>query len=151
MHPNTNAVAGDRNELLLERMPNGELCWLRPDRPLEKPAGLSPLQRFAQRFAAATRRSPRYVLTDEGRRALAMSRLFDEGPTVAEVSGAAKTFSCACSASGDGGRCPYNATSARQLQDHYQDVHYWAVSLCPACAWPQKSPSCARREHWGVS
>lgn len=57
---------------------------------------------------------PRYVLTDQGRRDLAVAQLFDKGPTVAEV------------------------IAARP-------------ALCPACQQSQDTPSCSRREHWGVA
>jgi hypothetical protein len=58
-------------DLVLERMPNGELAWLRPTRP-------NPAERPAAR----------YVLTDYGRRALAMDALF--GP-LANVAGVNRT------------------------------------------------------------
>ena len=48
--------------LLLERLPSGEHEWLRPPDD-----------------------DVRYVLTDKGRRDLAMARLFDPAPSVAEV------------------------------------------------------------------
>ena len=51
-------------DLVLERLPNGELAWLRPERPDD---------------------DPRYVLTDLGRRALAMEHVFGSGPTISEV------------------------------------------------------------------
>jgi len=63
--PCGNAV--DVAALVLEELPNGEPAWLRP---------------------AATRRyvlPSRYVLTDQGRRALAEAALFGPWPTVAEA------------------------------------------------------------------
>lgn len=56
-------VDGDTasGDLVLERLPNGELAWLRP---APQPAD----------------EEPRYVLTDHGRRALAMAALFDPIP-----------------------------------------------------------------------
>ena len=48
-------------DLVLERLPSGELAWLRPE------------------FEC-------YVLTDLGRRVLARDALFGEGPTVARAS-----------------------------------------------------------------
>jgi hypothetical protein len=56
MHSNHTA------DLVLERLPNGEHALLRPE-----PEDV------------------RYVLTDAGRRALAIALLFDRGPKVAEV------------------------------------------------------------------
>ena len=55
-------VAGpaDPAGLTLERLPSGELAWLRPETPC-------------------------YVLTDAGRRALALAWLFGPTPTVAEA------------------------------------------------------------------
>jgi hypothetical protein len=50
------------NALVLEPLPRGEFAWLKPEDD-----------------------EPRYVLTEQGHRALAMARLFDKGPTVAEV------------------------------------------------------------------
>ena len=46
--------------LVLERLPNGELAWLRPE-------------------------TPGYVLSDAGRRALALAWLFGPTPTLAEA------------------------------------------------------------------
>ena len=51
-------------DLVLERLSNGELAWLRPEQPDD---------------------DPRYALTDLGRRALAMEHLFGSWPTVAGV------------------------------------------------------------------
>jgi hypothetical protein len=92
---------------------------------------------------------PRYAPTDLGRRALALEQLLGPWPTVADT--IAARFLCGCSASGDGGRCPFSATSARALQDHYRDIHHWSVALCRACAQPQSTTSCAAREHWGAA
>jgi hypothetical protein len=68
---NASAVAGQPpTDLLLERLPSGELAWLQPEP------------------APAPRRCvipSRYVLTDEARRELAMLALFGPCPTVAEV------------------------------------------------------------------
>lgn len=63
MHSNPNAVETSANDLVLVRLPNGELAWLQPESDAD----------------------PRYVLTDQYRRDLAMGRLFDRGPTVADV------------------------------------------------------------------
>jgi hypothetical protein len=64
-------VAGQpTTNLQLERLPNGELAWLQPDR------------------APATRKyvlPSRYIVTDQARRELAMLALFGPCPTVAEV------------------------------------------------------------------
>lgn len=122
MHSNHTA------DLVLERLPSGEHAYLRPE--LEEDV--------------------RYVLTDKGRRDLAMATLFDQGSTVADVARAAR-FDCKCSASGAGGTCGFKTSDTRQLQDHYRDVHHWTVALCSACGAPQSAPDCARREHWGVS
>ena len=54
--------SNDTAELVFERLPNGEHALLRPE-----PEDV------------------RYVLTDQGRRALAAALLFDRGPKVAEV------------------------------------------------------------------
>ena len=51
-------------DLVLERLPNGELAWLRPEQPAD---------------------DPRYALTDLGRRALAIVQVVRSGPTVSEV------------------------------------------------------------------
>jgi len=112
MHPNPSAVPnnGGDDSLTLECYGAG-YALLRPE------TSLSRLQRFARRFAAATRPTPRYVLTDMGRRELAMARLLEPRPTVAEIAacGAAR-FQGRCSASGAGGACPFSATSARGLR-----------------------------------
>jgi hypothetical protein len=61
-------VAGQPpTDLVLERLPNGELAWLEAIRD--------------DRDDAPTR----YWLTDLGRRALAEERLFGPSPTVAQV------------------------------------------------------------------
>jgi hypothetical protein len=84
MHPKSSAVqsatadrdgferehydcATDGAGLVLEELPNGESAWLRPavDRRYVLPS--------------------RYVLTDQGRRALAMANCFGPWPTVAEA------------------------------------------------------------------
>lgn len=70
MHPKSNAsqIAGQpAMDLVLERLPNGELAWLRssPD--------------------PQTDEEPRYVLTDAGRRALRASDVFGPWPTVAQL------------------------------------------------------------------
>jgi hypothetical protein len=49
-------------ELVLERLPSGECVWLKPED-----------------------NEPRYVLTDQGRRDLAMHALFGPWPSVAEA------------------------------------------------------------------
>jgi hypothetical protein len=69
MHPKSTADthAGQPPlDLVLERLPNGELGWLRP-------AAAEPVD------------EPRYGLTDTGRRALAMDALFGRSPTVAQL------------------------------------------------------------------
>ena len=70
MHSKSTAsqIAGQpSHDLVLERLPSGELAWLRPN-PDDDP-------------------DPRYVVTDAGRRALAMDALFGRPwPTVAEAS-----------------------------------------------------------------
>jgi hypothetical protein len=81
MHPKSSAVQTVRADrdgfehdhytdgagLVLEELPNGEPAWLRPavDRRYVLPS--------------------RYVLTDQGRRALAEDALFGPWPTVAEA------------------------------------------------------------------
>jgi len=71
MHPKSiaNSIAGQPvTDLVLERLPSGELAWLRPatDRVYTLPS--------------------RYWVTDLGRRALAMDALFGHPwPTVAEA------------------------------------------------------------------
>jgi hypothetical protein len=52
--------------LVLERLPSGEFGWLRPE-------------------------TPGYVLTDAGRRALALAWLFGPTPTLAEACAEAET------------------------------------------------------------
>jgi hypothetical protein len=52
-------------QLVLERLPNGDYAWLRPER----------------RYVLASR----YYVTDRGRRALARGARFGPWPTVAEV------------------------------------------------------------------
>jgi len=67
-------VAGQpHTDLVLERLPNGEMAWLRVIRN------------------AADEPPQRYWLTDTGRRALAMERLFGQCPTVAQVRRATET------------------------------------------------------------
>ena len=51
-------------DLVLEPLPNGELAWLRPEQSDD---------------------DPRYVLTDVGRRALAMNHLFGSSPILSKV------------------------------------------------------------------
>jgi hypothetical protein len=73
MHSKSNAstVAGQpTTNLQLERLPNGELAWLRPE-PAPAP----------RRYVLPSR----YVLTDQAHRELAMLALFGPCPTVAEV------------------------------------------------------------------
>ena len=68
MHPKSNAANLNdlpATELVLERLPNGEYAWLRPERRYVMPS--------------------RYYLTDKGRRALAEAALSGPWPTVAEV------------------------------------------------------------------
>jgi hypothetical protein len=60
MHANDTASA----ELVLDRLPSGELAWLKPEDD-----------------------EPRYTLTDLGRRELALAQLFDPSPAVADVAG----------------------------------------------------------------
>lgn len=66
----------------LERLPNGEHAYLRPE--------TAPLDRYRLNpdrvvIADDEPEDVRYVLTDQGRRDLAMARLFGPWPTVAEV------------------------------------------------------------------
>jgi hypothetical protein len=150
MQPNPSAVGADGNDsLVLERMPNGEMAWLRPVQP-------GPLTRYRLTDRVVIEDEPRYTITDAGRvaiveheredaaRAAAIALLFGTTP-------GARSFACACSASGSGDSCGFVINSARRLQEHYRDVHHWTVSLCPACGKPQDAPSCDDREHWGVS
>ena len=58
-HPADTSAA----DLVLERLPSEEFAWLRPEQDDD----------------------PRYVLSDLGRRVLAMEHLFGPGPTVSEV------------------------------------------------------------------
>ncbi len=65
MHANHTATTTTAVDLQLERLPSGELAWLRSD----------------------TDPDPRYVVTDQGRRALAVEALFGRPwPTAAEAS-----------------------------------------------------------------
>jgi len=60
--------------LVLDRLPSGELAWLRPD----------PEPRQSQPRRSHVLPS-RYWLTDHGRRAMALEALFGPWPTVAEA------------------------------------------------------------------
>jgi hypothetical protein len=67
-------------DLVLERLPSGSYAWLRPE--------LDRAIRDAERIDRALGRrlgTDRFALTDLGRRALAMERLFGPWPTLAEV------------------------------------------------------------------
>lgn len=88
------------DDLVLERLPNGEHAWLRPA-PTDQLArySLNP----ARVVIADTDEDPRYVLTDQGRRDLAMAHLFDRGPTVADV---VASRTAHCSACGQGQDTP---------------------------------------------
>jgi hypothetical protein len=61
-------------DLVLERLPSGELAWLRPEQPDD---------------------DPRHALTDLGRRALAMEHLFGHCPTGSEFIATAAARSAA--------------------------------------------------------
>ena len=89
----TNSTAGwsagpTPSGLVLERLPNGELAWLRP----ELDAAIRDADQLDQdliRLLGWPKPQPkpesRYWLTDLGRRALAMEALFGPWPTCAEV------------------------------------------------------------------
>src|SRR5712691_5907247 len=83
----SNALLADpsTNDLVLEPLPNGEHAWLRPARQLDR-YQLNPerVVIVEQVEVADSDDEPRYVLTDKGRRELAMAQLFDRGPTVAD-------------------------------------------------------------------
>jgi hypothetical protein len=80
--------------LVLERLPSGDYAWLRP----ALDAAFRDADQVDQLLARLLTRSPelcsapepddtRYALTDLGRRALAMERLFGDGwPRLSEVS-----------------------------------------------------------------
>ena len=70
----------DGSWLVLERLPSGELAWLREDLDAAIDTA-DELDRDATRLVGDEVVS----LTDAGRRALAMANLFGSWPTVAEV------------------------------------------------------------------
>ena len=83
------------NGLVLERLPNGELAWLRR----ELDAAIHDAEQVDQDLTRTLGwpepqpqpepKDVRYTLTDAGRRALAMQRLFGEDwPTLAEADAA---------------------------------------------------------------
>ena len=88
-------VAGptDPAGLVLERLPNGELAWLRAELHVAI-ADAEQLDQDLTRTLGWPESQPepeeiRYTLTDAGRRALAMARLFGEDwPTLAEADAA---------------------------------------------------------------
>jgi hypothetical protein len=78
--------------VVLERLPNGELAWLRP----ELDAVIRDAEQLGKDLARLLGRpepesqpeDTRYTLTDAGRRALAMERLFGPWPTLAQADAA---------------------------------------------------------------
>jgi hypothetical protein len=80
---------------------------------------------------------PRYVLTEQGRRDLAMARAFDKGATVAAAS-------MICRACGKPSINPLRAGCCIVCE-------LLQPATCPACHQGQDTPSCSRREHWGVA
>jgi hypothetical protein len=94
------SIASDEpaNGLVRERLPNGELAWLRPqlDAAIHKADQLDRDLGQLLDWRGAEPREPRYWITDEGRRALdedrrarALEALFGRPlPTVAETSAA---------------------------------------------------------------
>ena len=74
--------------LVLERLPNGELAWLRPELDTAI-ADAEQLDQDLMRTLGWPEPQPedvRYTITDLGRRALAMERLFGDGwPTLAQA------------------------------------------------------------------
>ena len=78
--------------LVLERLPNGELAWLRAELDVAI-ADAEQLDQDLTRRLGWPEPQPepedvRYTLTDAGRRALAMERLFGPWPTLAEADAA---------------------------------------------------------------
>lgn len=153
MHSNGTADSAPIDDLVIEHLPSGEAAWLRPTTQTPRftleACRLNPERAV---ISADSDEGPRYVLTEKGRRDLALALLFDKGPSVAEVLllQQAHRFACRCSASGAGGPCPFSGVSALALQDHYRDVHHWSVRLCPVCGLRQTEPSCSARDHRGV-
>ena len=78
--------------LVLERLPNGELAWLRAELDVAI-ADAEQLDQDLTRLLGwpepQADDEPRYALTDRARRALAMERLFGDGwPTLAQADAA---------------------------------------------------------------
>jgi hypothetical protein len=67
MQPQVSTVSHPDVDLILERLPDGSLAWLKPE----------PERTY--------RRPARFRLTDQGRRALAVEACFGPWPTVAEA------------------------------------------------------------------
>jgi len=89
-------IAGptDPTNLVLEPLPNGEYAWLRPWLG-EAVADVDQVDQFLTRLLERRpeplpqpEREERVALTDLGRRALAMERLFGPWPTLAQADAA---------------------------------------------------------------
>ena len=90
-HSTAGHLAGptDSAGLVLERLPNGEHAWLRPEldaaiRDAEQ-LGKDLTRRLGWPEPQPEPENTRYTITDLGRRALAMARLFGPWPTLAQA------------------------------------------------------------------
>ena len=85
-----NAGPTDPAGLVLERLPNGELAWLRPELDVaiadaeQLDQDLTHTLGWPEPQPQPEPEDVRYTITDLGRRALAMERLFGPWPTVAQ-------------------------------------------------------------------